>query len=476
MFWKAFKTRVNEDGQSIAVINGVIEKNYTQLYQEVLLRAQTLNGYGLNHETIAGLCIADEYQHLICTLALIFLGGKQVTLPSYESPDYRAALAKRLNVNFMLTDIECEDDNFAEKKIQISKEFDKDIKETFKYLRNDSAVVYFLTSGSTGIPKVTGLNQQNLFYQSLNWKYPMKKDVYWRPTSVEYNNAKRQRLYNIINGSVNILERYVPGEVIPVIEKYSITFLSLSVVQARTLLNEVRQKKIKFPKDCCIRLGGASCPVDLRKDLFKEVTEKIHFCYATSEFGGISTLSPRCEDDCGSSDGEVHPNISLEIVDEAGNLNQKNQRGLIRVKSTGMIQSYIGDISATEQSFINGWFYPGDIGRINDNNLLVIEGRADDMMSLAGINIFPAEIEKIFSQHHAIEDCVALKLSSQNFGDIPVLVVSTKFPIGIDELLSFGKKNMGIRAPRKVCIVDKINRTFGGKIDKNELRKYFKND
>lgn len=476
MFWEAFKSRIDEDSQAIAVINGDIQKNYIQFYQEILLRAQTLKSYGLNQETITGLCVADEYQHLLCTMAIILLGGKQVTLPSYEAPEYRANLANRLNINVILTDIQTEGNKIGVKKIFINNQFDKNINESFSYQNNTSALLYFLTSGSTGVPKITGLNQENLYHQALNWKFPMRRDIFWRPTSVEYNNAKRQRLYNIVNGSVNILERYVPGEVIPVIDKYSITFLSLSVVQARTLLNEVRQKRIKFPKSCSIRLGGASCPADLRRDLFKEVTENLHFCYATSEFGGISTLSPRQIDECDSSDGSVHPNISLEIVDDIGRVNTKCQRGFIRVKSTGMVHSYLDDVSATEKSFKYGWFYPGDMGMMNSKNQLVIDGRADDMMSLAGINIFPAEIEKTFSQHHAVDDCVALKLSSKNFGDIPVLVVSTKLPITIDELLTFGKKNLGIRAPRKVCIVDKINRTYGGKLDKNELRKYFLNE
>ncbi len=147
----------------------------------------------------------------------------------------------------------------------------------------------------------------------------------------------------------------------------------------------------------------------------------------------------------------------------------KLQRLIEAVKSF-MIHSYIKNDRATQQSFRDGWFYPGDVGMLNEQNCLIIKGRADDMMSLAGINIYPSEIERVYLNHEAVDDCVALKLESKYFGDVPVLFVTTKFSIAHHDLLIYGRQNLGIRSPRRVFIVDDLSRACSGKVDKNKLK------
>ncbi len=78
------------------------------------------------------------------------------------------------------------------------------------------------------------------------------------------------------------------------------------------------------------------------------------------------------------------------------------QGGADPVARPGMPTAYLNDEQTSAKSFRDGWFYPGDLGRWTEDGLLCHMGRADDMMILNGINIYPAEIEQAMLSHPAV--------------------------------------------------------------------------
>ena len=66
------------------------------------------------------------------------------------------------------------------------------------------------------------------------------------------------------------------------------------------------------------------------------------------------------------------------------------------------------------------------MGLIRADGQLVVKGRADDMMILNGVNIFPVEIERVLERHPAVRVAAALPIASQVHGQIPVAAVELR--------------------------------------------------
>jgi acyl-CoA synthetase (AMP-forming)/AMP-acid ligase II len=99
--------------------------------------------------------------------------------------------------------------------------------------------------------------------------------------------------------------------------------------------------------------------------------------------------------------------------------------------------------------FRDGWFEPGDLATLDVDGQLVIHGRADDMMIMNGINIYPVEIERILERHPAVETAAAFPLPSGVHGQIPVAAVELRAGMRCagGELVAFARDALGVRAP-----------------------------
>jgi len=136
-----------------------------------------------------------------------------------------------------------------------------------------------------------------------------------------------------------------------------------------------------------------------------------------------------------------------------------------------MIDHYLNDDEATERAFKDGWFLPGDIGKFTPDGQLVFLGRADQMMIMDGINIYPAEIEAVVGRHPAVRDSAAIPLRSPLHQDIPVCAVALHSGkvASETELLEFTFQRLGSRYPRRIILLEEIPRTKQGKLLLNEL-------
>jgi acyl-CoA synthetase (AMP-forming)/AMP-acid ligase II len=93
------------------------------------------------------------------------------------------------------------------------------------------------------------------------------------------------------------------------------------------------------------------------------------------------------------------------------------------------------------------------------------------MMNLNSIKIFPAEIERVLEEHPAVRAAAAFAKSSAAYGDIPVAAVELHHSakVGVEELMARARESLGVRAPRRIIVVDTLPRSATGKILKHEL-------
>lgn len=132
---------------------------------------------------------------------------------------------------------------------------------------------------------------------------------------------------------------------------------------------------------------------------------------------GITECSPivstvRNENYAPDSVGTVVSGADVRIVD-----------GEIQVKGSGVFSGYYKDSKATENAFDNGWFKTGDLGRLDDDGFLYIEGRSKNLIILSnGKNVCPEEIETKLEQ--SIPEIKEVVVSAQDD-----MIVAEIFPV-----------------------------------------------
>jgi len=143
--------------------------------------------------------------------------------------------------------------------------------------------------------------------------------------------------------------------------------------------------------------------------------------------------------------------------------------------ASGMATGYVDNPSQTAQRFRDGWFYPGDVGTLRGDGQLIVQGRRDDMIVLNGLNIFPAEIERVLERHPSVAEAAALPLPSTVHGQIPVAAVVLRAGESVTaaELRRFCHQHLGLRTPRRVLVLDQLPKNSQGKTMKRDLANAF---
>ena len=105
--------------------------------------------------------------------------------------------------------------------------------------------------------------------------------------------------------------------------------------------------------------------------------------------------------------GYLMPWVSAQAVDQADRPLKAGEEGLIRMRGHTCVSGYIGNPPGSERIFRDGWFYPGDIGRVTEERLLIISGREKAVINLGGDKVSPERIEAVLSAFPGVKDAAA---------------------------------------------------------------------
>lgn len=220
-----------------------------------------------------------------------------------------------------------------------------------------------------------------------------------------------------------------------------------------------------------LTVGSSTITDEFRKRVAAQLCSNLHIHYGTNETGLLTYSQPPLAFNISGTVGQALAEAKIEIVDTQGHCLAPGLVGQIRARRPGMIDGYLESDEATRVAFKDGWFYPGDLGKFTQDGQLIYCGRADHMMIMNGINIYPAEIERTILQHPAVRDAAAVPLRSALHQDLPVCAVTLQAEIQIGEqaLLGYAYQHLGPRSPRKLFILDRIPRNEQGKLIRPQL-------
>jgi acyl-CoA synthetase (AMP-forming)/AMP-acid ligase II len=138
------------------------------------------------------------------------------------------------------------------------------------------------------------------------------------------------------------------------------------------------------------------------------------------------------------------------------------------------MHGYFEDPKATAEAIdADGWLHTGDVGVIDEAGLLRITDRKKDMFIVGGFNCYPAEIEKILSEHPAVAQSAVIGVPDERMGEVGKAFVVLRPGATADAagIIAWSRENMAnYKVPRFVEIVAQLPTNASGKVQKFSLR------
>jgi acyl-coenzyme A synthetase/AMP-(fatty) acid ligase len=433
---------------------------------------------GCRSNEVVGITIAEEIPHLVASLALLAIGVPQISLTSYDPTAKRLSLAGRIGVTrVVVTDPRNALAGIATSLLTPAR-YEQDGNATIEALVDepDAPAVYYASSGTTGEPKIYALSQRALAWRAERTIESERNGVEYRaltPLTVEDPLSKNRRLMCSYVGVTSVLQgtRSTSRLSMPELCKvFRVTCLELGILQVSNLVADLTEQQ-PFPAHTTVLTAGSMVSGTLRGQFEARFGVPLFINYGAREIGRIACTFPAGNDSEPETVGMPVPWIDFEIVDEDGRVVPRGEAGEIRVRCEHMPREYYGDPIATALHFKDGWFYPRDIGSLTLTGAVRLHGRADDVMNLNGIKIFPAEIERALEQHPAVKAAAAFAKRSRAHGDIPVAAVELheSTSVATEELMERARAILGVRAPKKIIVLDALPRNAAGKVVKHLL-------
>jgi len=146
--------------------------------------------------------------------------------------------------------------------------------------------------------------------------------------------------------------------------------------------------------------------------------------------------------------------------------------GELVIRSAATAVGYWNRPAESAAAFADGWFHTGDLARIDEAGFIFVVGRTKDMIISGGLNIYPAEVERVLYQHPSVEEVTVVGIPDPLWGEAPVAVVVPRAEIDPEDLRAFAVERLSkYKVPRNWIFTDvPLPKTVSGKVRKFEVR------
>ena len=166
-------------------------------------------------------------------------------------------------------------------------------------------------------------------------------------------------------------------------------------------------------------------------------------------------------------------NFEIKIFNENDRELSLGEWGEICIRGPGVMQGYWNKPEETADTLRNGWLHSGDIGTMDEQGYVFIVDRVKDMINVAGLKIWPAEVEQFLYKHPAIKETAVYGIPDQEKGDLvkAAIVLKEDQSATVDEIHAFCREKLAVyKAPAIIEFVDELPKSATEKILKRILR------
>ncbi|MCR4821867.1 MAG: AMP-binding protein [Treponema sp.] len=351
-------------------------------------------------------------------------------------------------------------------------------------------VLRLCTSGTTALPKSVPLNDINevLSAHDVIMHYPMNQNdvtlnmTPWFHRGGCHSGGLCPTFY--AGACLLVMRKFQPSNALDWVEKYGLTFMMGSPSNLAMLARSQEKSKRNLSSlKGLVTMGAPLSKADCIHYM-EVLTPNIFNGYGTTETFWNSFLRPYNLPDGAGSVGGSCTDDEVKVVkiydgrkaepEDTVSTDSLTEGEIIIRSPEKTCYTYIDDEKMSEEKFYKGWMYTGDTGVWNEDLIVTVHGRKDDMIISSGENIYPTQIEEALNEHPKVRDsmvtCIPDKIRGQA---VVAYVIPEDKSLTVSELFDFctHHKNLSIyKRPRYFALVDQLPLTATGKKKHFELK------
>jgi len=221
--------------------------------------------------------------------------------------------------------------------------------------------------------------------------------------------------------------------------------------------------------DLLIVSSGSALPATVSREIRMRVTSRLYTSYGATECSRMAIAFAAAADERPGYVGVAPSNAVVQVVDDENRILPAGEPGRVRAWSEGMASEYFEDPEATAVHFIDGWFYPGDLGSMDTGGGLTLLGRATEVINLGGVKLVPERIDEALSAVPGVKDLAVFSLPEEAADQLWIALVASE---GFEErnlVAEYRRSFPGTPKPR-IVLLEEIPRTEMGKPRRAELQ------
>jgi long-chain acyl-CoA synthetase len=345
------------------------------------------------------------------------------------------------------------------------------------------------TSGTTGNPKgvfrpLSGANPEDvaLGLSGILFLFGIQPDdenvhivgsPLYHTAVLRYSGASIHLLHTVV-----LMDKWIPEEMLQLIEKYKVTSSHMVPTQFHRLLALPEETRNKYDVSSVEHMihAAAPCPIDVKHKMIDWWGNAIDEYYAASEGGGTLVTAEEWLQKPGTV-GKPWPISEIAIFDDAGNrIEEPNVIGTVYMSMQTGDFSYHKDKKKTESNRIGKFFTVGDVGLIDEDGYLFLRDRKIDMIISGGANIYPAEIENVLLGFPKVADVAVFGIPNEDWGEEIKAVIEPiegvePSPELAEEIIEYCSTRLAkFKTPKSIDFTDAMPRDPNGKLYKRKLR------
>ena len=224
--------------------------------------------------------------------------------------------------------------------------------------------------------------------------------------------------------------------------------------------------------------GASTVPPILIKRMREELgIQNVTTAYGLTECGGCATLCDPADDvdTVAQTCGKALPGTEVRCVDEQGRTLPAGEAGEVLLRGYHIMKGYFEDAKATAETIdAEGWLHTGDVGVLDTRGYLRITDRLKDMFIVGGFNCYPAEIERMLSNHPEVAQVAVIGVPDERMGEVGCACIVARQGVQVDKnaFIQWCRDHMAnYKVPRHVLQMDSLPVNASNKVQKRDLQR-----
>ncbi|EOJ4127400.1 medium-chain fatty-acid--CoA ligase [Escherichia coli] len=346
----------------------------------------------------------------------------------------------------------------------------------------DELAAVLFTSGTEGLPKGVMLTHNNILASeraycarlNLTWQ-----DVFMMPAPLGHATGFLHGVTApfLIGARSVLLDIFTPDACLALLEQQRCTCMLGATPFVYDLLNVLEKQPADLSALRFFLCGGTTIPKKVAREC-QQLGIKLLSVYGSTESSPHAVVN--LDDPLSRfmhTDGYAAAGVEIKVVDDARKTLPPGCEGEEASRGPNVFMGYFDEPELTARALDEeGWYYSGDLCRMDEAGYIKITGRKKDIIIRGGENISSREVEDILLQHPKIHDACVVAMPDERLGERSCAYVVLKAPhhsLSLEEVVAFfsRKRVAKYKYPEHIVVIEKLPRTASGKIQKFLLRK-----